>query len=1088
MNNEHIENVYELTPLQQGMLFHSLRDTGANLYFEQSSMPLLGAIDVEAFRRAWQYVVDRHTVLRSSFHWEGVSKPLQVVSRTAVLPFDHQDWRGLSAAEQGQRLESYLAADRARGFELEHPPLMRIGLMQLGPERHQFVMSMHHALVDGWSKGVLSRDVFAAYGAYMRGREPELPAVRPYSDYIAWLQRQDLSRSNDFWRQRLGDFKVPTDLRLGEPAPAVAASSRAAVYGECQRHCSPAATSSLGALARQLQLTVNTVLLGAWGLLLSRYSDRDDVVFGSVVSGRPAELPGIESMVGLFINTLPLRVSVNPETSLPVYLRALQAQQAELREHECSSLAEVQALSGVPRGTPLFDTLVVYENYPGAEVGNPAGAPPADAFTHSFERTNYPLTLIAVPGEQLMLQAIFDTARFDAPAIDRLLGHLQNLLAGMVAQPQARLDKLPLLGSAERQQLLVGWNSTQADRPELCLHELVRAQAARTPAAAAVVMGEQQLSYRALDARANQLAHGLRAHGVGPESRVGLCMERSLDMAVSLLGILKAGAAYVPLDPQYPQQRLRFMLNDAGIALLLTQTSLLPRLPETSARIVCIDREGPQLNVECDSGPPPDGATPESLAYIIYTSGSTGMPKGVAMPHAPLVNLVTWQIQQTRSDRAGLRTAQLAPLSFDVSCQEIFSAWCAGGTLVLVPESLRREPSQLITQLAQQRVQRLFIPFVGLQQLADAAMLDTRHLPMPDLQEVITAGEQLKVTASIVALFNRLPNCSLINQYGPSETHVVTSCRLRGDPSSWPALPPIGRPIANTRIYLLDSHKQPVPAGVAAELYVGGEALARGYLDRPAVTAQRFVTASFHNEPGQRLYRTGDIARYLPDGNLQFLGRADDQVKIRGHRVEPGEVEVALGRHPAIRECAVVAQQDSNGETRLAAYLVAPEHSDPAMFREHLKALLPDHLVPAWWTLLEQLPTTPSGKVDRQALPKGRDNSARPGPGFKAPETAVEALLCKLWSEVLDRTPIGIHDNFFELGGHSLLATRLVSRVRSTFELELPIGSLFSAPTVAGLAATIEDMLLDELERETEDAAANAHQPPLAALQGVERA
>ena len=859
----------------------------------------------------------------------------------------------------------------------------------------------------------------------------------------------------------MGDFTEPTKLRI---VPSASSSIDKSEHQVTRMRLSQRLTTGLQTLARQHHLTTNTILLGAWAMLLARYSGEDDVVFGTVLSGRPVDLPGVETMVGLFINALPMRVRIEAHATLNALLDGIQHQHMQLREVEYSSLADVQRWSGIARGTPLFETLIVYENYPGAEAGDATDndSQEMEEFARSFERTNYPLTLIVVPGRQMTIEAAHDTRCFDTPAIERLLDHLQTLLAGMVAQPQAKLSQLPLLTPGERRQLLVEWNATQAEYPQQCLHELVQAQARRDPEAVAVVFGEEQLSYGELEWRANQVAHWLHENGVQAETLVGLCVERSLEMVVGLLGILKAGGAYVPLDPQYPTERLRYMLEDANVALLLTQQALAPRIPKGNAKHLLLDQEWAQVAALPGDMPPPSESTPDNLAYVIYTSGSTGTPKGIEMPQRPLMNLIAWQLRQANFLHES-RAAQLAPLSFDVSFQEIFSTLCSGGSLVLIPQDIRADPAQLLALLNRQGVSRLFLPPIALQQLA-IHVQEHPYCELPNLSEVITAGEQLKATAALKTLFERLPGCALTNQYGPSETHVVTSHTLTGPPRHWPALPPIGGPIDNARAYLLDSQMRPAPVGVAAELYIAGTSLARGYLGKPEQTVSRFIASSLREENSERLYRTGDIAYRLPDGKLQFVGRCDDQVKVRGYRIELGEIESVLAQHPGVKDCAVAVLDDLHGNRCLAAYVVLRRDTpaDAAALRPHLQANLPDFMLPTAFHVIESLPMTPSGKVDHKVLLAMNAPAVASMGEVEGPRNEIESLLCKLWEEALGLPVVSVSDNFFELGGHSLLATRLVSRIRAALDLDVPISSLFESPTVADLAEKIEEQLVDE--------------------------
>jgi amino acid adenylation domain-containing protein len=1055
MSKELIEDIYPLSPLQQGLLYHALRAPASDVYFEQFVCTLRGPLKVTAFKQAWQQALDRHSSLRTVFVWEDVDEPLQIVYRKVELPFELEDWRGLSSPSQAEELAATLARDRSQGFELKTAPLMRLKLLRIAEDAHHLVWSHHHLLLDGWSMSMLLREIFDFYEAYSRNQDLALPQPRPYCDYIAWLQQQSLPEAESYWRRELGGFTAPTLLNADL---SVNAADTAEEYGEIELQLSDKLTGALQSLGARSRLTLNTLVQGCWAVLLSRYSGEQDIIFGVTVAGRPATLSGVESMIGLFINTLPVRISVAGETPLLAWLAGLQDKSLESRQFEYSSLAQVQSWSAVPPGTPLFESLLVFENYLSGASLEAHNTTLKVCDVRAFERTNYPLTLVVRPGSALSLRLLYDKRRFADATIAQMLGHVQALLEGIADGPERRLGDLNILTAAEREQILIAWNDTASDQPpNQCAHELFEARARQTPDAVAVRFGVKQLTYRELDDRANRLASYLRSLGVGDEPCVGLCVERSFDMVVGVLGILKAGGAYVPLDPSFPPARLELMLETAQAKALLTQQRLLDRLPAFAGSVVCLDTEWDrQAGIEWES--PVRPATPDNLAYVIFTSGSTGAPKGIAMPHRALVNLILWQAQTT-TFKAPANTLQFSSLSFDASFQEMFFTWHTGGTLVLIEERLRRDAFRLWELVKEARIARIFLPFVALQQLALAAA--TEETDYPPLREFITAGEQLQVSREVISLFEKLPDCELHNAYGPSETHVVTVHVLEGVARHWPALPPIGRPIANTQAYLLDARLQPVPIGATGELYFGGVSLARGYINRPDLTADRFRPDPFSAVPGARVYRTGDLARYLPDGNLAFLGRADEQIKLRGYRIELAEIEAALLQLPQVKAAAVVLRRNEGVAPRLVAYVVGqPGHNfESAVLQAHLQEKLPEYMVPTVFISLERLPLTPTGKVNRRALPPPAPTEQAGLTDYVAPSTATERVLAGIWGQVLGRNQIGIHDNFFQLGGQSLLAMQLVSRVRDIFQVEFPLDGLFKAPTVKGLARELAALL-----------------------------
>jgi amino acid adenylation domain-containing protein len=1038
--------------MQQGILFHTLYALHPGMYCAQWSCTLHGNLQALAFKRTWQCLVDRHPVLRTAFSWELRDEPFQVVYKHVELPWREHDWRSVSAVEQERQLQVFLQEDRTQGFELSKAPLMRMTLVQLAEDAYQFVWSLHHLLLDGWSLHILLQEVFQMYDAFCTGRELHLDASRPYGDYIAWLQQQDLSQAEAFWRQTLKGFTTPTALIGGQDH--ARSYSMKAGYAEQRMRLSATETAALQALAQQHHLSVNTLVQGAWAMLLSRYSGQEDVVFGATVAGRPTDLLGVESMVGLFINTLPVRVGVVSEAPLLPWLQELQAQQVEARQYAYSPLVQVQGWSDVRRGLPLFESLLVFENYPARTAIHKWSSSLEIRHVRFVSSTNYPLTLVAVPGPDLTLRVGHQCDRFDTATVTRMLGHLRTLLEGMATNPAQRLSDLPMLTAAERRQLLVEWNNTSTAYPQgACIHQLFEAQVARTPDAVAAVFEDQELTYRELNVRANQVAHHLQALGVGPEVLVGIYVERSLEMMVGLLGIIKAGGAYVPLDPPHPQERLTFILRDAQIPVLLTQQRLLAGLIAPRTQVVCLDTDWELIAQESRTNPI-NKVTPDNLVYVIYTSGSMGIPKGVAVEHHQLCNYLHGVARRLELPSSA-SFATVSTLAADLGNTMVFVSLCTGGCLHILSRERIADPDAMADYLQCHTVDCLKIV---------PSHLEALHtLPHPEQvlprRLLILGGEASR--ADWVEGLKRLdPGCAILNHYGPTEATVgVLTYRVEENICAATTSPlPLGRPLANVQIYLLDQHLQPVPIGVQGEMYIGGASLARGYFNRPALTAEKFIANPFSDMPGARLYKTGDLARYLPDGNIEFLGRLDKQVKLRGNRIEPGEIETTLEYHPAIRQAVVLAQEDTSGDRRLVAYCVPHQGCIPDIreWRSFLQTQLPDYMVPAAFVVLAALPLTPNGKIDRQALPAL--DQARPPPfeTFAAPRTPIEELLAGIWASVLTVESVGIHDNFFALGGHSLLAMRVISRLRKALQVDMPLRVLFDAPTVAGLARHLE--------------------------------
>lgn len=1057
MKMKNVEDIYPLSPMQQGMLFHTLYDPTSGVYFEQLSCTLSGQFDVSAFKRAWEAVMRRHAVLRTAFLWEGLEKPLQVVRQKVALPWQAHDWRGVT--NQQEKLQTFLKEDRQRGFELAKAPLMRCILIRLDEHKYEFVWGFHHVLMDGWSFPLVMKEVFAFYEAFSQGQTLSLPRARPYRNYMAWLQMQDMSNAEAYWRQTLKGFTAPTPLGVTKER-----AKASDIYQDAYVQLSEGVTSRLQALAKTHHLTLNTMIQGAWALLLSRYSGEKEVLFGATVSGRPTELVGAESMVGLFINTLPMRIALSDELPLMTWLQQVQAQAVEQRQYEYTPLVEIQGWSEMARGRALFDTILVFENFPVDESlqEEPAGTLEIET-VQSFERTNYPLTVVALPGRAFSLRLSYDSGYFEAATMQRMAGHLQTLLEGMAATPQQRVKEVPLLTAAERQQLLVTWNQTEVAYPDdKCFHQWFEEQAKQTPNALALLAplahtigGTTQLTYRELNTLANRLAGHLQTLGVGPDQLVGLCVERSLEMVVGLLGIWKAGGAYVPLDPAYPQERLAFMLSDCGAKVLLTQerlremvTQLCEDASAEDTSILYLDREWERLTAGIDA---PDAALttksdvrPENLAYCIYTSGSTGRPKGVLVGHQGICNLAQAQIRAF-DVRADSRVLQFASLSFDASLSEIVMTLGAGATLVLTTQDDLLPGEELLNLLRERAITHVTLPPSAL------AVMESEGLPA--LRTLVVAGEACP--KEIVA--NWAPGRGFFNAYGPSESTVCATIAECDDGTRKPS---IGRAIDNTKIYILDGNLQPVPVGVAGELHISSVGLAKGYLNRPQLTQAKFIANPF---AAGKLYKTGDLARYLlsagkDHGEIDFLGRIDHQVKLRGYRIELGEIEAVLNEHPQVRETVAIVREDQPGDQRLVAYFVpnsvlAPTNSD---LRRYLSQKLPDYMVPALVVELDEMPLTPSRKINRHVLPVPDLSRSNVEEAFVAPRTPTEERLADIFAAVLKVKQVGIHDNFFELGGHSLLATQVNSRMRKIFQLDFPLRDIFEDPTVAQLAERVE--------------------------------
>ncbi|MBN3897944.1 MAG: amino acid adenylation domain-containing protein [Nostoc sp. NOS(2021)] len=1077
MNN--IDDLYELSPMQQGMLFHTLYAPESEVYFEQLLCILQGELNFPAFEQAWQQVVARHPVLRSSFYWEEIEKPLQMVSKQVDLPWVKLDWRHLTADEQQQYIGDFLLGDRQKGFELDVAPLMRFTVIQLEDYTYQFIWSHHHILFDGWSMQIVLKEVLAFYEAHQRGEHLRLIPSRPYREYINWLQQQDIAQAEDFWQKKLQGFEAST-LLIGNREQGIGNRGQQ-TYDEQTFQLSQTVTEKLQYAARQQHLTLNNLVQGAYALLLSRYSGESDVVFGATVSGRPPTLLGVDSMVGLLINTLPIRVKISGKAELLPWLKQLQSQAFEQEQYAYYSLAEIQRLSDVPPGMPLFESLLVFENYPLDSAQQDTKKTLEISHLRCFERTNYPLTVVVNPESQLSGRIIYDISRFDHETIVRMIGHFQTLLTGMATNLQQYVSQLSLLSATEEEEILLQESSQNIDSIHYkCIHSLFEEQVEKNPDAVALVYVDaqstasrsrsvsdrrrvkQHLTYRELNNRANQLAHYLQALGVKPEVRVGICVERSLEMIIGILAILKAGGAYIPLDPTYPTDRLAFMLEDVQTTILLTHNHLCDGLRPTVGHRLAIHNQT-VVNLDSDweiiAQHSEDNlhseVNPENLAYIIYTSGSTGTPKGTEVPHRSIIGFM-FGVDYIHLDAEQI-WLQHSSIYWDALTLELWPPLLYGGRCVLYSGKIPT-PGDLSNIIQEQGVNTLFLT-TALFNL----MIDTMPEGLSGVKQLLFGGESVSVPHVRRAL-ELLPGTQLIHAYGPSECTVVTCCYPIPQQLAQNSIP-IGKPIGDRKVYLLDKDLQRVPIGVSGELYVGGASVGRGYLNQPTLTSEKFIPNPFAE--GDTLYKTGDLIRRLPDGNLEFLDRIDTQVKIRGFRIELGEIETVLNQHSSIKQVVVIARENEPGNKSLVAYLVAKDNPPtPSSLRNFLKTKLPDYMIPTAFVFLEAFPLTPNGKINRRALPVPDAFQRNLEVDLVAPSTPTQQELATIWAEVLKIKQVGIHDNFFELGGHSLLATQVISRLREAFSLDFPLRYLFENPTIAELAQKVITQQIEQAEND----------------------
>ncbi|NMZ19529.1 non-ribosomal peptide synthetase [Pseudomonas rhodesiae] len=1032
-----IADLYPLSPMQQGMLFHSLYEPEAQAYINQLRLDIEG-LDLLAFGRAWQAALDRHDILRSSFHWLGLHSAHQLIQR-------HVDLQLQVIEDTGADLDALAEAERDKGFALDAAPLFRLMLVRGAGHGWHLIFTSHHILMDGWSNAQLLAEVIAHYA----GHAVPAPAGQ-FRDYLGWLQQQPSGEA--FWKAALAPLEAPTLL-----ADALRVPANGTGMADYPMVLDADFTRALGEFARARKVTLNTVLQGAWALLLQRYTGQACVAFGATVAGRSAPLPGIEQQLGLFINTLPIVSAASPSQSAADWLSALQTLNLSLRDHEHVPLYDIQGWAG--QQGALFDTLLVFENFPVAEALK-QGAPAGLTFgpLHNHERTHYPLTLGIELGASLRLEFSYDRARLSAEQVGRLGANLRHLLVQLLADAQAPLGSLQLLAPDTRRELLARSQSAAAAQSRARVHERIAAQAASTPDALAVQAANEQLSYAQLNARANRLAHRLLELGVAPGQRVGLACRRGPQLIVSLLAVLKSGAAYVPLDPKYPAERLAYMLADSRLNLLLSETGLLADLPLPEALTrLDFSAEGAEL-AGYSALNPPNHAAAADLAYLIYTSGSTGQPKGVAIDHAALGQFCdsAARYSQLRSDD---RVLQFATFSFDGFVEQCYPPLCMGAALIMRGDELW-DAGQLAREIVEQGVTLADLPAAYWYLLAKECAVDGRTLG--NLRQVHVGGEAMSVEGLRAWHAAGLGAVRLVNTYGPTEATVVSSvhtCQLADASEAFGV--PIGRAIEGRGLYVLDSAFDLLDSEGVGELCIGAEAgLAQGYFDRPALTAERFLPDPFSSTPGARLYRSGDLARYNAAGALEYVGRIDHQVKVRGFRIEMGEIEAHLQGLPQVREAAVIAQPSATG-AQLVAYVV-PALEQPLntqALAATLQRSLPDYMVPAHWVVLDALPLNPSGKLDRRALP-APDLSQSPQ-AYRAAQTPLQQQLAAIWQAVLQVESVGLDDHFFERGGHSLLATQVISRVRHDLKREVPLRVLFEQPTLEAFAVACADVQAD---------------------------
>jgi amino acid adenylation domain-containing protein len=1039
MNQKNIEDIYPLSPMQQGMLFHSLLAPESGAYIVQSCYEVQGSLNLIAFEQAWQQVINRHSILRTAFVWENLEKPLQVVGKEINSLTLYQDWQHLTLEQQKTQLNFLLKTKRKQGFNLAKAPLMSFNLIKIRDNIYQFIWTYHHLLLDGWSVPLIVKEFIALYETIIQGQNSPLEKPRPYRDYIAWLQQQDLSNAKTFWSQRLKGLTTPTTIirlthRLNSPNQN---------YQEKHLQLSEEITEKILSFAKPNKLTVNTLVQAAWAIILSYYSGENDVIFGATYSGRPTSLTEAEQMVGLFINTLPVRVFINEKETLLEWIKKFQTQQIEAQQYQYIPLVEIHRLSEIPRNLPLFESLVIFENYPvdtdlkqslkNIQIQN----------VSTQEQTNYPLTLYAISDSQLSFKLIYDADYFNSVTIAQILEHLKTLLLSIAKNPQQELYQLSLLSQSEQQKLLIDWNQTQKIFENLAhIHQLFETQVQQIPDTIALIDEYQQLSYQQLNTIANQLAYYLQKQGIQPEQTIGICLERSCEMVIALLAVLKVGATYIPLDPAYPKERLNYIINDAKLSLIITK-KYIDFMQFKVPHILNLDEQWSVITQQKIDHIFTQ-ITLDNLAYIIYTSGSTGQPKGVQISHRALSNFLLG-INPTLNCTPSDILLSVTSLSFDIAALELYLPLMVGARVIIASQQTIKNSQKLQQQINQFNITMMQATPATWQMLILGGWTGKHNL------KILSGGEALDPKLAQQLTQN---SQQLFNLYGPTETTIWSSIyqvkNLENLDQYSTVL--IGRPLANTEFYILDKNLQPVPIGVPGELYIGGVGVARGYFNRADLTAERFLPNPFKNT-SERLYKTGDLAEYLEDGNVEYLGRLDSQVKLRCFRIELGEIEAVLRQHPKVQQAVVVVNSQAE-EKRLIACIVSADKLEinVTVLREFLAEKLPIYMIPSAFVMLDVLPLTPNGKIDRRALPTPEKVRPQLEATYVIPKTEIEKTIAQIWQKALNLENIGIHDNFFDLGGHSLLMVRVHSQLRAAFSSDIPLVEMFRYPTIHALA------------------------------------
>ncbi|MBR0629203.1 non-ribosomal peptide synthetase [Bacillus altitudinis] len=1035
---DQVQDMYYLSPMQEGMLFHTLHHQEKGFYVEQMDMNVKGTLRSDLLEKSMNIIVERYDIFRTVFLHEKVKRPVQVVLKNRPFQLDVVDIQDLSESEQLERIDRFKQKDQLRGFDLSKDLLMRASVFQTGPSSYRWIWSYHHILLDGWCFGLVVQELFAIYHALLHDIPYRLEPVKPYKEYIHWLEKQDKQASLEYWTQSLAGFEGQSTFKEQRK------QTNEHELGEIEWAMSKEETAALSELALQQNATLSSALQSAWSILLSRYQRSNDVLFGTVVSGRPADLAGVDRMVGLFINVIPRRIQLTDQMTFRSLLSETQQQSLAAEPHQYIPIYDIQAKAGQQQ---LIDHIVVFENVPAAkkdEQESLLGFTVEDM--NVYEKSNYDLNLLASPGEQLQLKLAFNQRAFDPAFVRKLKDQLTLLIKGAIKHPDQSVHTLTLVTKQEKQRMLEEWNAPELEHDQLYLTKWFEHNVRKQPNAVALSAGDHTMTYAELNEQANRLARHLQKNGVGHQTVTAILAERTPELIVSLLAVLKAGATYVPIDPDYPESRIQYMLKDSGATHLLTHSSFISQTRSLAFDGTYLFADDQEILLMSSENLPLEAGLNDT-AYIMYTSGTTGQPKGIMTTHSNIARVV-----KNTNYLTILETDTLLSLSnsvFDGFTFDVYGALLNGAKLVLPQKETILDMGKLTELIKGEHISVMFVPTALFHLLVDEGTDWMRGV-----RKVLFGGERASVQHARKA-FDVMGKGRLLNVYGPTESTVFATYYPIDE-----AIPlevhsiPIGKPLNQTGAYILSEHRQLQPIGMVGELCLSGKGLAKGYLNRPDLTKQVFIAHPF--AAGERLYRTGDLAYFREDGLIEYAGRVDDQVKIRGHRIELTEIEANLLMHPGVKQAVLLADHDETNHTRLLAYITCDDAWKGKLddIKSRLKERLPAYMLPHELIELENLPLTPNGKVDKRQLPK--PEAPQGNRRVKLPANEVEQKLLVMWREVLEREDISTDDHFFELGGHSLKAMSLLSKVSKEFEVQVPIHLLFETPTIEALSHYIQ--------------------------------